>query len=58
MMRWLFRRHTPEEHRPRTASEDAEVVQLTAKADLIMDELQSVVGQMTDMLRNAHGTDQ
>ncbi|SEF34421.1 hypothetical protein SAMN05421837_107381 [Amycolatopsis pretoriensis] len=31
------------------------MARLTAKADLIMDELESVVGQMADMLREAHG---
>jgi len=54
----LFRRRPRDEHVPRTASQDAEVARLTAKADLIMDELESVVGQMADMLRDAHGKNQ
>jgi uncharacterized membrane protein len=57
MNRWLFRRRTRDAHQPRTATQDAEVARLTAKADLIMDELESVVGQMADMLREAHGAD-
>lgn len=55
MTRWFFRREPRDEHVPRTATEDAEVARLTAKADLIMEELESVVGLMADMLRDAHG---
>jgi hypothetical protein len=58
MSRWAFRRRARDEHQPRTATQDTEVARLTAKADLIMDELETVVGQMADMLRDAHGTGQ
>lgn len=57
MIRWFSRRRNDNAHVPRTAVEDAEVARLTAKADLIMDELETVVSQMADMLRDAHGTD-
>jgi len=57
MTRWFFRRGARDDHVPRTPTQDAEVARLTAKADLIMDELESVVGQMADMLRDAHGTE-
>lgn len=41
----------------RRLGEDQEVARLTAKADLIIEELDIVVKQMSDMLRGAYGND-
>lgn len=41
----------------RSPAQDAEVARLTARADLIVEELETVVQQMSAMLRNAYGQD-
>lgn len=52
-----MKRRRIEEPLGRTASQDAEVARLTARADLIVEELETVVQQMSAMLRNAYGQD-
>lgn len=58
-MKWLRRpatKDTPDD-RARTVQEDQNVARLTAKADLIIEELDTVVKQMAVMLRDAYGLD-
>lgn len=54
-MKWLFRRRRTAGGPGRTFAADAEVARLTARADLIVEELDLVVKQMSSMLRNAPG---
>lgn len=54
-MIWLSRRRKAAGGASRSAVADAEVARLTARADLIVEELDIVVRQMTDMLRKAPG---
>jgi len=42
----------------RTASQDAEVARLTARADLILEELDGVVKEMSSMLQSAYRTEE
>lgn len=51
-MKW--KRDTPPEPARRTSSQDAEVARLTARADLIIEELDGVVKEMSAMLRAAY----
>lgn len=44
-------KNTPE----RSASFDAEVARLTARADLVVEELDVVVKELSTMLKNAYG---
>lgn len=55
-MRWSNRRpSTPDTDEHRTVKQDQDVARLTAKADLIIEELDQVVKQMAVMLRDAYG---
>jgi hypothetical protein len=54
-MTWLFHRRRGAGAAARTPAADAEVARLTARADLIVEELDLVVKQMSDMLRKAPG---
>lgn len=55
-MRWRNRRpSTPDTDECRTVQQDQNVARLTAKADLIIEELDQVVKQMAVMLRDAYG---
>jgi hypothetical protein len=51
----LIRRRRSANGPARTLAADAEVARLTARADLIVEELDVVVKQMSEMLRNAPG---
>lgn len=51
----IFRRRKSDRGPARTPAADAEVARLTARADLIVEELDVVVRQMSEMLRNAPG---
>lgn len=42
----------------RTPSQDVEIARLTARADLIVEELDLVVKAMSDALKTAYGTEQ
>lgn len=56
-MRWRIR--VPQE-RPapdRSPSYDAEVARLTVRADLIVEELDIVVKELSNMLKSAYGID-
>lgn len=56
-MKWI-RRNTQRHASPsRTASQDAEVARLTARADLILEELDVVVQEMSSMLQSAYRTE-
>lgn len=56
-MKWKLRKDkgVPPEASP---TYDAEVARLTARADLIVEELDVVVQELSDMLRNAYRTGQ
>lgn len=55
-MRWRTRRpaDAPPDH-ARTTAQDQDVARLTTKANLITEELDQVVKQMSVMLRDAYG---
>lgn len=55
-MRWSNRRpSTADADDRKSAKKDQDVARLTAKADLIIEELDQVVKQMAVMLRDAYG---
>lgn len=56
-MKW-FRRASPADDARGGPVHDAEVARLTARADLIVEELDVVVKELSDMLKNAYRTDQ
>jgi hypothetical protein len=55
-MKWLFRTRKSATGPAASPTADAELARLTARADLIVEELDTVVSQLSDMLRNAPGT--
>jgi len=52
-----MKRRRTEETPGRSPSQDAEVARLAARAELIVEELETVVQQMAAMLRNTYGQD-
>ncbi len=54
-MRWRKRVAKEDVAPSRPASYDAEVARLTARADLIVEELDVVVQQLSQMLKSAYG---
>lgn len=55
-MNW-FRRAKPADDPSPGPAHDAEVARLTARADLIVEELDVVVKELSDMLKNAYRTE-
>lgn len=56
-MRWRMRVPETPTGPDRSPSYDHEVARLTARADLIVEELDIVVKQLSDMLKSAYGID-
>lgn len=54
-MRWRKRVPKKDAAPSRPASYDAEVARLTARADLIVEELDVVVKELSQMLKSAYG---
>jgi hypothetical protein len=54
-MRWRTRVPEKNPAPERSASYDAEVARLTARADLIVEELDVVVQELSTMLKSAYG---
>lgn len=54
---WMTRRDDRRPQATSTAKQDTDAARLTARADLIVEELDAVVAQMSTMLRKAYRDD-